>query len=296
MCWAALTQDGKGQQMTELAELAMAGGVGFADGRSLTNWQLVRRVLEYLRPLNQPVALWACDPALTGNGVMREGQVSIQLGLPGIPAMAETVALAALLECVEVIGTPVHLMRVSTARGVELIRQAKARGVPVTASTTWMHLRLNTESVDSYDSSLHVAPPLGNPEDQKALQQGLREGVLDAIAVDHTPYTYEEKTVAFAEAPPGAIGLELALPLLWHHLVERGDWSPLELWKRLSTKPLECLRLKPGTIQPGQPAELTLFDPRQEWKVDERSLKSLSNNTPWLGKEIQGRVVKIWCD
>jgi dihydroorotase len=281
--------------MTELAELATTGGVGFADGQSLTNWQLLRRVLEYLRPLNQPVALWACDSALTGNGVMREGLVSIQLGLPGTPAMAETVALAALLECVEIIGTPVHLMRLSTSRGVELIRQAKARGVPVTASTTWMHLLLNTESVDSYDSSLHIAPPLGNPQDQEALRQGLREGVLDAVAVDHTPFTYEEKTVAFAEAPPGAIGLELALPLLWHHLVERGDWSPLELWQRLSTKPLECLHLQPESIQPDQPAELTLFDPRQEWKVDERSLKSLSSNTPWLGKEIQGRVVRIWC-
>lgn len=294
-CWGALTIEVKGQQMTELAELAIADVIGFADGKPINNLGLVRRLLEYLQPLAKPVALWACDVGLTGNGVMREGQESIRFGLPGIPTIAETTALAALLECVEAIGTPVHLMRVSTARSVDLIRAAKARGVPITASTTWMHLLLNSEDLGSYDPNLRLDPPIGNPHDQLALIDALQAGVLDAIAIDHSPYTYEEKTVAFAEAPTGAIGLELALPLLWNALVETGQWSALELWRCLSTHPAHCLQQKPGEIAPGQLAEMTLFDPQKLWTVDHSSLKSLSASTPWLGQEIKGQVVRVWC-
>ncbi|WP_421655692.1 dihydroorotase [Leptothermofonsia sp. ETS-13] len=294
-CWAALTVDVQGQQMSELAELAAAKIVGFADGKPLHHLTMVRRLLEYLKPFGKPIALWAWDVGLAGNGVMREGQESIQFGLAGVPAIAETAALSALLECVETIATPVHLMRISTARSVELIRAAKARGVPVTASTSWMHLLLNSEAVGSYDPNLRLTPPLGNPEDQIALLRGLEEGVLDAIAIDHTPYTYEEKTVAFSEAPSGAIGLELALPLLWERLVETGRWSALELWRCLSTNPAFCLQQPPGAIAPDTAAELTLFNPNQPWTVEPRTLKSLSSNTPWLGYKLSGRVIKTWC-
>ena len=292
--WGALTLALQGQQMTELGELAATKIVGFADGRSLTSLVLVRRLLEYLHPIAKPIALWASDSALSGNGVMREGQAALRFGLPGIPTIAETSALAALLECVETTGIPVHLMRLSTARGVALIEAAKARGLPITASTTWMHLLLNSEAIGSYDPNLHLAPPLGNPDDQDALIHGVHSGTIDAIAIDHTPYTYEEKTVAFAEAPPGTIGLELALPLLWQALVATGKWTALELWRSLSSRPALCLQQKAATIAPGQPAELTLFDPQQVWAVDARSLKSLSVNTPWLQQDITGRVVRTW--
>lgn len=289
--WGALTVDVAGQQMTELAELAAAGVVGFADGRPLSNLGLVRRVLEYLQPLDKPVALMPSDPQLRGNGVIREGVNSIRLGLPGNPAIAESAAVAAILEVVAAVGTPVHLMRISTRRSVELIQEAKIRGLPITASTTWMHLLLNTQDLASYHPNLRLEPPLGNPEDQAALIQGIREGIVNAIAIDHTPYTYEEKTVAFAEAPPGVIGLELALPLLWHHLVEKGDWSALELWQSLSTNPAICLQQTPAAIAPSQPAEVILFDPQQTWTVAKDSLKSQSSNTPWLGKQLTGRVI-----
>ena len=289
--WGALTLGVKGEEMTELADLASAGVVGFADGQPLSNLALLRRLLEYLQPWGKPVALWCCDRQLTGNGVMREGSHSIVYGLPGNPAISETSAIAALLEIVEAIGTSVHIMRVSTSRGVELIQQAKQRGLPVTASTTWMHLLLDTEAVISYDASLNIEPPLGNPSDRLALRRGVKEGILDAIAIDHTPYTYEEKTVAFGEAPPGAIGLELALPLLWENLVETGEWSAIELWRALSTRPAECLKQKPASLAPNQPAEIALFDPQQTWKVEKLSLKSLSTNTPWLGQQLKGRVL-----
>jgi dihydroorotase len=292
--WGALTTGVQGQQMTELAELAAAGIIGFADGQPIENWALLRRMLEYLKPLGKPVALWACHRGLVGNGVVREGAYSMRYGLPGNPAIAETTALAALLELVAAIGTPVHLMRVSTARSVELIQTAKARGLPITASTTWMHLLLDTKALSSYEPSLRVEPPLGNPEDVVALRQGVRAGIIDAIAIDHTPYTYEEKTVAFAEAPAGAIGLELALPLLWHNLVTTGEFSALELWQALSSRPAKCLQQPPIAIALNQPAEFILFDPQPTWTVTQQSLKSRSHNTPWLGQQVNGCVVKIW--
>jgi dihydroorotase len=295
-CWGAITQGVEGQQMTQLAELAEAGVVGFADGRPIQNLGLLRRVLEYLQPIGKPVALVPCDQKLAGNGVMREGVQSIRFGLPGSPAIAESSALAAILEVVAAIATPVHLMRISTRRSVELIEDAKTRGLPVTASTTWMHLLLNTEDVGSYDPNLRLEPPLGNPIDQAALIQGVRTGIIDAIAIDHTPYSYEEKTVAFAEAPPGAIGLELALPLLWHSLVEKGDWSALELWQHLSTKPAICLQQTPSAIAKEQLAELVLFNPQETWNVEKHALKSLSTNTPWLGQQVTGRVVQTWSE
>ncbi|MES1025400.1 dihydroorotase [Gloeocapsa sp. BRSZ] len=293
--WAALTVGVRGQQMTELAELAAESNVvGFADGRAIENLALLRRLLEYIKPINKPIALWGCDSQLVGNGVMREGTQSIRFGLPGNPAIAETAALAAILEVVAAIGTPVHIMRISTARGVELIQAAKAQGLPITASTTWMHLLLDTQAVKSYNPSLRLEPPLGNTSDVQALRQGVRSGIIDAIAVDHTPYTYEEKTVAFAEAPAGAIGLELALPLLWQNLVETGELSAVELWRSLSTCPSQCLQQSPSAISPHTSAEMVLFDPYQAWHVQIHTLKSLSSNTPWLGQTLQGRVVQTW--
>ena len=292
--WGAITQNLGGKQLTELTDLAIAGVVGFTDGQPWENIALVRRVLEYLQPTNKTVAFSPGDRLLSGNGVMREGAEALRLGLPPVPVSAETTAIASLLELVTDTGTPVHIMRVSTARSVELIACAKAAGVPITASTTWMHLLLDTTAVKSYDTSLRLDPPLGNPSDVEALQAGVKQGVIDAIAIDHAPYTYEEKVQAFAESPPGAVGLELALPLLWQHLVESGKFTALELWRAVSTQPAICLQQKPSMITPHEKAELTLFDPQALWKVENSSLHTLSSNTPWLGQEIKGRVVRVW--
>ncbi len=292
--WGAISHDVAGQQLTELAELAAAGIVGFADGQPLENLNLVRRALEYLQFLNKPVAVWACNKQLRSNGIMREGADGVRFGLPLTPVAAETSAIAALLELVASIGTPVHIMRVSTARGVELIASAKSQGLPVTCSTTWMHLLLDTKALKSYHPSLRLEPPLGNKNDMQALREGVREGIVDAIAIDHTPYTYEEKTVAFADAPPGAIGYELALSLLWQHLVETGELTALELWQALSTNPAKCLQQKVSPIASGEKAELTLFNPQQTWKVESKNLYTLAANTPWYGQQLTGKVVKTW--
>jgi dihydroorotase len=292
--WGALTQGVQGQQMTEAMDLAGAGVVGFSDGQPLQDWTLVRRVLEYLHPLGKPIALWPCDRSLAAQGSAREGTIALQLGLLENPVISETVALAGLLECVAATGTSVHLMRISTARSLDLIAQAKDQGLPITASTTWLHLLRHTGHLTAYDPNLRLDPPLGNLVDRAALIEGLATGVIDAIAVDHSPYTLEEKNVAFGQAPPGAIGLELALPLLWQALVASGQWSGLELWQKLSVNPARCLGTTCGSVAVGQPLELTLFDPHQAWTVNPGNLGSRSQNTAWLGQEMTGRVIKTY--
>ena len=287
--WAALTQEAQGKAMAELHELRAAGALGFCDGHPLNDIALVRRLLEYLQPFNQPIALWARDTALAGSGIAREGSIALQLGLPSDPETSETIALASLIEAVRTSGTPVHAMRISTARGVELIRQAKADQIPITASVTWLHLLFNSQDLQSYDPCLRLTPPLGNPEDQQALIEAVKTGVIDSIAIDHSPYNYEEKTVPFGVAPSGAIGLELAFPILWQKFIVQGDWSPSTLWERLSSNPAKCLHQIPPSLETGQ-REWFLFDPQHAWQAEPSTLKSQASNSSFLGSEITGKI------
>jgi len=307
--WGALTRpaaDG-GEVMADLADLAAAGVIGFSDGRPLNNLVLLDRLLRYGRPLQLPTMLWARDRNLGTDASVYDGAEALRLGLVSSPIAAESSALAAAIECIAEVNGPVHLMRISTARGVELIRIAKRRGLPITASTTWMHLLCDSRHIDGrvplpgsdraaspYDASLRLAPPLGNAVDRRALLDGLRDGTLDAIAIDHTPHTYEEKNVAFGAAPPGAAGFEFALPLLWHCLVETGELTALQLWQYLSAAPARCLGREPAAIAVGQPSELVLFDPNRPWAVEASALKSRSANTPWLGCTLRGQVMNVW--
>lgn len=290
--WGALTPDLKGESMTELAELAQAGILGFAEGRPIARLGLLQRLLEYLKPLNLPLLLFPVDPSLQGKGVMREGIASMTYGLLGDPSYSESIAVAAILELVASLGTPVHLMRISTQRSVELIAAAKQRGLPITASTTWMHLLWDTQDIRTYNPNLRLNPPLGNPADRLALVDGVKAGVIDAIAVDHTPYTYEEKTLSFAESPPGAIGLQLALPVLWQRFVASGEWSALQLWKALSLNPRRCLQQVPEALSAEKGQDFILFDPNQPWQVNGSSLHSLSCNTAYWGKTVMGKVLR----
>jgi len=291
-CWGALTV-GLAAAMVEAGELA-AGVAGFTNGQPLADLALVRRLLEYIQPLEKVVAIAPVHVGLQGGGAIREGKFSARSGLLGDPSISETAGLAALLEIVAAIATPVHIMRVSTARSVELIADAKARGVPVTASTTWLHLLESARTVAAtYDPHLRLDPPLGDDTDRAALAAAVKTGVIDAIAFDHAPFAYEEKAVAFGQAPPGAIALELALPLLWERFVASGEWSALELWQALSANPARCLGQEPPRCTEG-PAEAILFDPAHVWTVTPASLASLSSNTFWLGKSVRGKVERVW--
>lgn len=292
--WAALTLNRDGKQLAELADLAAAGAIGFTDNRPIADPTLLQHLLDYAQILQRPIALWPRNSTWAGEGVVLDGPLALRLGLPSYPAAAESSAVATLLEVVATVPTPVHLMRIATARSVHLIRQAKAAGLPITASTTWLHLLRDAshlaESQRSsgwpYDPNLRLDPPLGNPSDRTALITALAEGTLDAIAIDHTPYTYEEKTVPFGQAPPGAIGLEIALPLLWHHLVIPGHCPALRLWDALSAAPARCLHWPDAP----EPSPWILFDPTQTWIAGPGTLRSPAHNTPWLGHPIPGQV------
>lgn len=298
--WGAVSHITDTKRMSELGELKV-GVVGFADRYNLSDLNLFRQVLEYVQPWQKPLAIALNHNELAANGVVREGVTSIRYGMAGNPGFAEAAIIAAVLEIVAQIPAPVHIMRVSTKRGVELIADAKARGVTITASTTWMHLLWNNDAVGNYDPNLRLEPPLGDKSDQNALIEGVKQGVIDAIAIDHQAYTYEEKTVAFALAPPGVVGLELALPLLWQGLVETEKLSALELWQALSSRPRQCLLQEPLAISDpsrpiasGKAANLVLFEPQKTWLVNKDNLKSPAANTPYYNQQITGKVIKIW--
>ncbi|MEN9204481.1 MAG: dihydroorotase [Thermostichales cyanobacterium SZTDM-1c_bins_54] len=284
--WGAYSQ---GSRLGPLLELAAAGVVGFAEGQPLPELGFVRRLLDYAQVTAKPLLLWPRWESLAQGGVMQEGPWSRRLGLPGIPSSAETVAVAALLELATATQTPLHLMRLSQARSLELIS-----GSRLTASTTWMHLLLTDGDIGrcNYDASLRLDPPLGTESDRAALRGAVAAGRL-VIATDHHAYTWEEKLVGFEAAPPGAVGLELALPLLWQHLVVPGILSPLALWSALSTQPAQILGLEPPSLQPGSRAEVVVLDPERPWQVNH--LYTLGQNTPWWGEQVRGQVLATWC-
>ncbi|MEM8675428.1 MAG: dihydroorotase [Cyanobacteria bacterium P01_G01_bin.67] len=283
------------QQMTELGEIE-SEVAGFASHHNLASLNDLRQILEYIQTWQKTLAIALNQNELAAGGVVREGEIALRYGMSGNPDFSEAAIIAAVIELVAEIATPVHIMRVSTTRGVELIADAKTRGVPITASTTWMHLLWNSSSVSSYDPDLRLEPPLGDQLAQTALIDGVRQGIIDAIAIDHQAYTYEEKTMAFALAPPGVVGLELALPLLWQNLVVSGRCSPLQLWRALSSRPRQCIQQPLRAIAPGQAADLVLFDPEQKWIANRDSLKSPAANTPWYNQKITGKVIKTWVD
>lgn len=296
--WGGLTQNLAGQALTDLAELAASGDiVGFSDGRGFTHWPLLQQALEYLQPFSKPVALWPFDPGLSRQGVVRQSPEAVELGLAEQGDIAETGPLALILELATTVDLPIHLMRLSTARSVAMLQgfQGRRSGqrCNVTASVSWLHLLLNTRHLENYDPNLRLEPPLGTRQDQEALIAGVKSGAIAAIAIDHTPLTYEEKMVSFAEALPGAIGLELALPCLWHHLVTPGKLTALELWQALSTRPAEILGQTPAQLTPGQPAEVILFNPDQTWTVTTDTLHTPAMNTPFWGKTLQGKVLSL---
>ncbi|PZO45115.1 MAG: dihydroorotase [Pseudanabaena frigida] len=281
--WGAITKGLEGKQLTDMSELAESV-IGFTDGKAISNLLLVRRAMEYIKPLGKPIALFPQNPDLAGSGVIREGKWSLQYGMTGYPAAAETSALAALIELVRLTKTPTHFMRISTAQSVELIAQSKNDGLPITASTTWLHLCHCDRDLDTYDPNLRLMPPLGSEADRLALIAGIRSGAIDAIAIDHTPCAYEEKVVPFEVAPVGAIGLEFAIPVLWQSLVTTGLLTARELWKALSINPAKILGL-------AQPQLATMFDPNLEWLADAKAIASQAHNSNYIGRSLIGKVL-----
>jgi len=288
---AAATRGLEGKVMTEMGALQKAGAVAFSDdGRTLMDGAVMRRVLEYARMIGAPVSVHAEDRHLVGQGVVNEGPVATRLGLPGSPAVAETVLVARDLLLAELTGAHLHVAHVSTAGAVELIRAARERGVHVTAEATPHHLTLTDEATLGYDTNTKMAPPLRSAADVAACRQGLVEGVIDAIATDHAPHAPHEKDVEFTAAPPGVLGFETAFPVVMD-LVRAGEIEPLELMRRLSTTPARIVRQRLGTLAVGADADVVVLDPDRDWVYEPMKGWSKSHNSPWAGRPMRGRAV-----
>jgi dihydroorotase len=280
----------QGQRLALVGEMVESGAVAITDdGNPVMNSGLMRMALEYALAFGIPVADHPEDLGLSATGHMNEGLVSTRLGLPGKPNAAEDIHIVRDLLLAELTGGHIHLQHVSTRFGVESIRQAKARGVRVTAEATPHHLILSHEAVDGYRTEAKMNPPLRCAEDVAAVRAGLADGTLDTIATDHAPHHYDEKEAAFAEAPDGIVGLETALGLVLTRVVGEGVVDLAAMVDRMSCAPARAFGLPGGTLAEGSPADVTVFDPAAEWTVDPKLFRSKSRNTPFTGWALVGR-------
>ena len=288
---AAATRGLEGDVMTEMSALVDAGAVAFSDdGKTIMDGGVMRHVLEYSRLVSVPVITHGEDRYLVANGVVNEGPVSTKLGLPGNPAVAEEILVVRDLILAELTGAHLHVAHVSTRGAVAAIRQARDRGVHVTAEVTPHHLTLTDEAVLGYDTNAKVSPPLRSAADVRACREGLVDGTIDAIATDHAPHAVHEKDLEFTVAPSGLIGFETAFPVVLD-LVRNGDLSPLELMRRLSTNPARILKRPGGSLEVGAPADVAILDPDTSWTYDPAKGYSKSRNSPWAGWTLTGRAI-----
>lgn len=291
---AAITVGRMGEQLTEMGELVEAGAVGFSDdGTHIQNSGILRRALEYARIFDKPIVDHCEDLTLSGEGVMNEGLVSTVLGLRGMPSISEEVDVARDLLIAEYTSGKIHIAHVSTKGSVQLIREAKSRGISVTAETCPHYLFLTDEAVRSFDTNTKMKPPLRSDEDRKALIDGLKDGTIDVIASDHAPHAVEEKDTEFDAAAFGIIGLETSMGLILTHLVERGVLTLEQVLAKTAINPRKILGLSTNGIQEGKEANLTVIDVNRRWKVDKSQFASKSRNTPFDGWELKGKAAGL---
>lgn len=304
---AAISLGQAGEQLVEMGDLSDAGAIGFTDdGIPVASSKLMRHALEYATQLGRPISNHAEDRALTAGTAMHEGLTSMRLGLPGTPRQAEEIMLARDLLLAELTGGRYHCIHVTSGGSVDFIRRAKDRGANVTAEVSPHHLTLTddlvagrTEPVSAalapYDPNTKVAPPLREQRDCDALLEALRDGTIDCIATDHAPHALHDKDLEFAHAAVGFTGLETALPLVLT-LVHDGRLDLVEAVRCLTVEPARCYELPGGTLQPGQPADVTVFDPDEEFVVEPSLLLSKGKNTPLAGMPMHGVVHRTFVD
>ena len=286
----ALTQGLKGERITEMAELLDAGCIAFSQADvPLSDNQVLLRAMQYASTFGYPVWLRPRDAAIARDGVAHDGQVATRLGLAPIPVISETVALSTILLLVRETGAKVHLCRLSTAEGVDMVRQAKSLGIDVTCDVSANHVHLSELDIGYFDSNCHLVPPLRSTRDRDALRRGVQDGTIDAICSDHTPVDEDAKQLPFGESEPGATGLELllALTLKW------GDEAKVPLagaLAKVTSEPARILGIRAGAITSGASADLCVFDAHARWTVEPGTLKSQGKNTPFSGYEMSGKV------
>ena len=289
---ACVSRNREGKELAEIGQLVEAGAVAFSDdGSPVADAELMRRAFEYCRMFDKPILAHEEVLELSRGGVMNEGLVSLVLGLPGMPPAAEDVMIGRDIALAEVTGGRLHVMHVSTAGGVELVRAAKARGARVTAEACPHHFTLTDESLRGFDSNFKMSPPLRTAADVDAIIAGLVDGTIDCIATDHAPHALEKKMLELDRAPFGILGLETAVGLAVTRLIVPGRVGWPRLVEAMSTLPARILGIDRGTLRPGAVADITLIDPHQTWQVDVEAFQSKSVNSPFHGWTLQGRAV-----
>ena len=286
-----------GKELTEMADLVRGGAVAFSDdGSPVQDAGLMRRALEYSSMLERPIINHMEDLTLNQHGHMHEGEVSTRLGLPGIPAPAEEIMIARDILLAEFTGGHVHVAHISTARGVDLVREAKKKGVNVTAEVCTHHFTLIDEAIERSDFStdLKMHPPLRTRADVDGIKAGLADGTIDVICTDHAPHASFEKEVEFIDAPFGIIGLETAWGLVGRELLRPGVLTLQQALEKLIIAPRRILRLPIPAIEEGVPASLTVFDATTEWTFETRHIRSRSHNTPFIGEQMVGKAWAIY--
>ena len=287
---AAITKDRKGKELTEFGELVKAGAIGFSDdGNSIRNSRIMRRALEYSKIFIRPIILHCEDTGLSAGGVINEGYLSANLGLPGIPKQAEEIIVGRDLMLAELTESRIHIAHLSTAGSVELIREAKKKGIRITSETCPQYFTLTEDAAKDFDTKSKVNPPLREEKDIVAIKKGLLDGTIDVIASDHAPHSAEEKEKDFLAAPFGMIGLETTLPLSLA-LVDR-RFSLSQVIAKLTINPAKILGIDQGTLGIGAEADITIIDPKVEWIVRPEDLKSKSKNSPFLGRKLRGKAI-----
>jgi len=286
----AITKSEEGNELAEIGEMYKAGCVAISDdGMPVTNSNLMRRAMEYVKAFNLPVIVHAEDTYLSDDGVMNEGKTSTMLGLKGIPNASEEVMIARDIFLSELTGTDLHICHVSTEGSVRVIREAKKRGVKVTAEATPHHFLLTDEEVYNYNTNAKMNPPLRTSKDVKAIIKGLKDGTLDVIATDHAPHSEDEKNVEFDIAPFGIVGLETALPLSLK-LVEDKILTISQLIEKLTINPANIVNSDKGTLKKNKVADITIYDPKEEYLIDKNNFYSKGKNTPFQDWKVRGKV------
>jgi dihydroorotase len=286
----ALTQKLRGEALTEMAELHEAGCIAFSHADApFTDTQVLLRALDYAATFDYPVWLRPQDAWLGRGGVAHDGPVASRLGLPGIPSVAETIAISTILALARKSGVRLHLARLSTREGVDMVRQAKAQGVKVSCDISANHLHLSEMDLTCFDSNLHFLPPVRSLRDRDALIAGVKDGTIDAICSDHAPVDDNEKQLPFGESSPGASGVELLLPLTLKWAAEN-DVPLAQALACVTHKPAHILGIANGRLGIGSNADICVFDAEARFTVTTKNLKSQGNNTPFLGYELPGVV------
>ncbi|PUU90550.1 dihydroorotase [Halanaerobium sp.] len=286
----SITQDSKGEVLSEIGTLAKTGVKALSDdGNPVMNSEIMRRAMEYASAFDLPVIDHCEDENLSQDGVMHEGYHSTIFGLKGIPAAAEEIMVARDIVLAEMTGIHLHIAHLSTEGSLNLVKEAKARGVNVTFEVTPHHLLLTDKAVENYNPDTKVHPPLRSERDKKMLVEALKAGEIDVLATDHAPHTFEDKLGEFDYAAFGISGLETALSLLYHNFIKEYiiDWN--ELLRMYYYKPGEILKIESEGLKQGARADLLIFNPEREWTVDKNKFKSKGKNTPFAGQKLTGK-------